>query len=66
MRRVKIALLAITTVAAITLVAQNTEVVEFYLLFWTLSMSRIVLLLLAMSLGFVSGYIAASIRRQHR
>ena len=64
MRIARITLLVVTGAAAATLVAQNTEVVDFHLLFWTLSMSRIVLLLLAMMLGFVGGFIVADFRRR--
>lgn len=64
MRRIRMALLTATIGAGIALIAQNTEVVEFHLLFWTLRMSRIALLLLAMALGFVAGYIVASFRRR--
>jgi uncharacterized integral membrane protein len=67
MRHVKLTLLAVTLVAATTLIVQNSEVVDFRLLFWTVSMSHIVLLLLTMALGFVSGYITSSFRRRrHR
>lgn len=59
MRSVKIATLVLVAAAAGILVTQNTEVVEFNLLFWRVSMSRIVLLLLAMSIGFVAGVISA-------
>lgn len=59
MRSVKIATLVLVAAAAGVLVAQNTEVVEFNLLFWRVNMSRIVLLLLAMSIGFVAGVISA-------
>ncbi|MDA1096344.1 MAG: LapA family protein [Chloroflexi bacterium] len=55
----KIATLVLVAAAAGVLVAQNTEVVEFNLLFWRVNMSRIVLLLLAMSIGFVAGVISA-------
>lgn len=59
MRSVKIASLVLVAGAAGVLVAQNTEVVDFNLLFWRVSMSRIVLLLLAMTIGFVAGVISA-------
>ena len=34
---------------------QNTQVVTFHLLFWKISMSRIVLLVVTICLGFVIG-----------
>ena len=59
MRTVKIGILLLTGVAAGILIVQNTEVVDFNLLFWRVSMSRIVLLLLAMAIGFVTGFVSA-------
>ena len=58
MRSVKIGTLVLAAAAAGILVAQNTEVVAFNLLFWRVSLSRIVLLLLAMTIGFVAGAIS--------
>ena len=59
MRTVKIGILLLTGVAAGILIIQNTEVVDFNLLFWRVSMSRFVLLLLAMAIGFVTGLVSA-------
>ena len=36
---------------------QNTQVVELRLLFWTISMSRIILFPLTLLLGFVIGFV---------
>ena len=47
----------------ITVIFQNTEVVTLRVLFWQLSMSRIILLLLAVVTGFVMGFIATKVRR---
>jgi uncharacterized integral membrane protein len=66
MREIKIGLLMIVAVAAGVLVAQNTEVVDFNLLFWRVSLSRIVLLLLAMTIGFLAGFVCAMLWRGSR
>ena len=59
MRTVKIAILLLAALAAGILIAQNTEVVDFNVLFWRVSMSHIVLLLLTMGIGFVTGFVSA-------
>lgn len=40
----------------VVVVLQNTQVVRIQLLFWSLSMSRIILLCFALVVGFVVGY----------
>ena len=66
MRTAKIVTLLLAALAAGILIAQNTEVVDFNVLFWRVSMSRIVLLLLAMGIGFVTGFISALLMRRSR
>ena len=66
MRSVKIGVLLLAAAGAGILVAQNTEVVDFNLLFWRVSMSRIVLLLIAMAIGFLAGVISAILMRRPR
>ncbi|KPJ79152.1 MAG: hypothetical protein AMJ54_00390 [Deltaproteobacteria bacterium SG8_13] len=38
-------------------VAQNTQVVEVRFLFWTLSMSRALILLITLAIGLVGGWL---------
>lgn len=45
---------------------QNTQVVEIRLLFWTISMSRIILLPLTLLVGCILGYIFCKIRTQKK
>ena len=52
----KIAILVVSILALIILI-QNTQIVTFTLLFWTASMSKIVLIIIAMVLGFVLGFL---------
>lgn len=66
MRSIRIGLLVEVASAAGVLVAQNTAVVDFNLLFWRVSMSRIVLLLFAMSIGFLAGFVCAMLWRGSR
>ncbi|MFC2105147.1 lipopolysaccharide assembly protein LapA domain-containing protein [Candidatus Bipolaricaulota bacterium] len=45
------------------IILQNTQVVDIRVLFWQLSMSRIILLLFSLVVGFVVGYYIKSRRR---
>ena len=40
----------------VIIILQNTQVVDIRVLFWHLSMSRIILLLFSLVVGFVAGY----------
>ncbi|MBN1165435.1 MAG: DUF1049 domain-containing protein [Candidatus Krumholzibacteriota bacterium] len=51
-------------VLAIILILQNTGVVEYSVLFWKISMSRIIWLILILLVGFISGYLVAMQRGQ--
>ena len=42
---------------------QNTQVVEVHLLFWKLSMSRVLLIFLLLAVGAILGWVAHSIYR---
>ena len=46
----------ILLIFVLVIIFQNTEVVSFRFLFWQISMSRIVWLLLVLLIGFVAGY----------
>lgn len=48
------------------LLVQNTAVVTYRLLFWTIRLSQILLVPLIALLGFLIGYIAGSIRRRRK
>lgn len=47
-------------------VLQNTQVVEFHFLAWTISMSRALLLLLTFVIGIVVGWLARKVRPKSR
>jgi len=56
--------LMILCVLLFIILLQNTQVVEIRLLFWKISMSRIIVLLLTLLVGFVFGFLVA--KRQNR
>ena len=59
MSRWKLIAIVIIAVAAIIVVAQNTQAVETRLLFMTVTMPRAILLLITLLVGFVLGMLAA-------
>lgn len=61
--RLVLGMIALIVVVIFTL--QNAEVVNVNFLFWRLSISRVILLLIVFCSGFLLGYILHSIR-QHR
>ena len=52
-------LVAVLIVFLLIFLAQNTQVVSIQLLFWRLSMSRVILILLTTLFGVVLGYLWA-------
>jgi len=58
---VKLIVVSIVAVLTGIVIMQNTEVVSFRLLFWQFNMSRILLLLVTLLLGFALGFIIAKL-----
>jgi uncharacterized integral membrane protein len=56
----------ILLVLVVIFVLQNTQVVEFNLLAWTISMSKALLLLITFVLGIVVGWLARRVRPKAR
>jgi uncharacterized integral membrane protein len=54
----------VAVILFVILVVQNTEVVTLQLLFWKVTMSRIILLSLVGLIGFVAGYFARRVSRK--
>ena len=54
-------IIVIFVLIAIIIIAQNTEVMPIQLLFWRILMSRIVLIILMLALGFGIGFVLAKI-----
>lgn len=65
MDRAKLSLSLALVGLLVVFALQNTQVVEVRLLFWTVSMSRVLLILLLLAVGALLGWLAASARR-HR
>jgi uncharacterized integral membrane protein len=61
MKKVKIVLIIIILLIALVVSLQNTQAVETKFLLATVTMPRVLLLLLTFSLGLVAGLISASI-----
>lgn len=61
MKTLKTILVVALLVTSLVVVIQNTEVVTLRFLFWELSASRIILIPLIMFVGFVLGYIVATL-----
>jgi len=60
MRKARIILIIVIVLLALIVSLQNTETVETKFLLLTVSMPRVLLLLLTFTLGFVGGMITAS------
>lgn len=56
MGKAKVITLAVVFGLALIVLLQNTQVVTFRVLFWDLSMSRIIFLPLLVIIGFVIGF----------
>jgi len=61
MKKAKIILIIIVLLLALIVSLQNTEAVETKFLLMTVTMPRVLLLLLTSTLGFVGGMITASV-----
>jgi len=60
MKKVKIVLIILICILALIVFLQNRKAVETKLLFVTISMPRVLLLMLTFIMGFVGGLITAS------
>ena len=60
MKKAKIVLILVILLLALVVSLQNTEAVETKFLLMTITMPRVILLLLTFTLGFVGGIITAS------
>jgi len=58
----KIIVALVLLILFLVIVVQNTQVITFNLLFWQLSMSQILVIMLTTVIGFVLGYLAATLR----
>ncbi len=58
----KMIVVLVLIVLFVIITVQNTEVVSFTFLFWQITMSRIVWLLITFVVGVIAGYIICTIR----
>ncbi|MDH5472755.1 MAG: lipopolysaccharide assembly protein LapA domain-containing protein [Gammaproteobacteria bacterium] len=56
-----LSIVSVFVIAVFTL--QNAEVITVSFLFWKLQMSRVILILILLLLGFLLGYIVRSLRK---
>lgn len=59
----KTILVLLIILLVIIIFVQNTEIVDFQLYFWEISMSRIILLPALLIIGFICGYVVAKLHR---
>lgn len=50
----------------IIILLQNTQVINFHILFWTISMSQIILLFIIIILSFSIGYLSHYLIKKHK
>ena len=54
----KVVIIIVLTVTALIIAFQNTEIVTFHFFFWTISMSRILVIIGFLFIGFLLGLLA--------
>jgi uncharacterized integral membrane protein len=64
MKNIKIILVTVVVSLAVVVALQNTQQVETKFLFTSITMPRVLLLLSALALGFVIGFITAGLLRR--
>ena len=62
-QKLHLAIGLISTIFILVFILQNTEVVTVNFLFWKLEMSRVILILVLLLVGFLLGYIFRSRQR---
>ena len=60
----KIIVILILIVICLIILVQNTQIVEFQILFWKFAMSRIIMISFVMIVGFVVGYLVAKLEKK--
>ena len=64
--KAKLLIAAVLLVLIVVLLAQNTQEVVFRIFFWKISMSQIVLVPLAVLVGFLFGYFLAKLGKEKK
>lgn len=60
----KVIIILVLIVVFLIVILQNTQVIEFQMLFWKIEMSRIIVITFMMLLGFVLGYLVARMEKE--
>jgi len=61
----KTIIILILIILSLIIAIQNTEVVDLQLLFWKISMSRIIFMVFLLLVGFILGYLAAKLVKKY-
>ena len=56
----KLAVVIVLVLMAVTLIAQNASMAEIKIFFWTISISRILLMFILLVIGIIVGYLLNS------
>jgi len=64
--KAKLLIAAVLLVLIVVLLAQNTQEVVFRIFFWKISMSQMVLVPLAVLVGFLFGYFLAKLGKEKK
>ena len=62
--KLKTLFITVLLILLVIIMMQNTQIVTVTLLFWDVSMSRIVLIFLALLFGFVLGYFVGRLKKR--
>lgn len=62
----KVIVILVLVILFLIILAQNTHVTTLHLLFWSISMSQIILIALALVGGFILGYLTSMLTRKNR
>jgi len=64
--KTKLLIVAVLLVLLVIILVQNTQEVVFRFYFWKISMSQVILVPLAVLVGFLFGYIVAKMGREKK
>jgi uncharacterized integral membrane protein len=64
--KTKIILVLVLIIMAVIILIQNHQVITFRIFFWRISMSQVILLPLALVVGFLIGYLLAKLGKSNK
>ncbi len=62
----KVIVILVLVILFLIILAQNTQVTSLHLLFWSISMSQIILIAIILIGGFILGYLTSMLTRKNR